>query len=101
MKRESYEPKGRPYNHMKTMDNIPKDVILGVPILMLTGNFELVLENIKGIIEYSKEIIKFKIKNGELIISGNHLEIVHYKNTDIKIIGHINHIEYNHERNNI
>ena len=33
--------------------NMPKDVVLGVPILTMTGQNEVSVENYRGIIEYT------------------------------------------------
>ena len=86
MKKESYEKRG-------TL-NIPKDVVYGVPIVMLTGSSELTIENYHGIIAYTETYILIRIKNGEIKVTGEHLEVAYYKNKDMKIIGKIKRIEY-------
>lgn len=94
MKKESYERKGTPLNHTLDMENIPKDVILGVPIVMVTGNFEVIIENYRGILEYTDRIIRIRRKGGEIVISGDKLEVSYYKNNDMKVIGQIKCIAY-------
>lgn len=86
MKAESYEWKG-------TL-NIPKDVVYGVPIVMLTGDFEMIIENYQGIIEYTADIIKIRVKHGVIKVEGKELEVSYYKNKDMKIVGEIKRIEY-------
>lgn len=94
MKKESCEKKGTPKNHTLDIDNIPKDVVLGVPIVMLTGNLEITIENYRGIIEYTDCIIRIKIKSGEIRITGKNLEVSYYRNNEMKIVGKIKCVEY-------
>ena len=75
MKKESNGKTGTPGNHTLDMTNVPKDVILGVPIVVITGNIEISIENYRGIIEYTDQVIRIKIKGGELKITGKHLTI--------------------------
>ena len=68
---------------------LPKDMLLGASILTVTGNFDLWVENYKGIIEYTQESIILQIS-----ISGCGLVIDYYTNEDMKIIGNIRCISY-------
>lgn len=94
MKKESLKKTGTPENHMYDMVNLPKDVVLGVPVVVITGNTEITIENFRGIIEYTEQIIRIKIKCGEIKISGKNLNISYYKNDDVRIVGNIKTIEY-------
>lgn len=94
MKRESSEKIGTPGNHTLDIENIPKDVVLGVPIVTLTGNSEIVIENYRGIIEYTEMLIRIKRKGGEIKIIGKRLQVSYYKNDDMKIVGEIKSLEY-------
>lgn len=73
---------------------LPKDMLLGASILTVTGNFELWVENYKGIIEYTQESIILQGKTGQISISGCGLVIDYYTNEDMKIIGNIRCISY-------
>ena len=55
--------------------NLPKDVVLGVPILTLTG-------------------IRINVRSGQIRITGKSLEINYYTTTDMKITGKVEKIEY-------
>ena len=52
--------------------NLPKDVVLGVPILTLTGHYEVNIENYRGILEYTEQLIRINVRSGQ-IPQGNHL----------------------------
>ena len=73
---------------------LPKDMLMGASILTVTGNFELWVENYKGIIEYTQESIILQGKTGQISISGCGLVIDYYTNEDMKIIGNIRCISY-------
>ena len=71
--------------------NLPKDVVLGVPILTLTGHY---VENYRGILEYTEQLIRINVRSGQIRITGKSLEINYYTTTDMKITGKVEKIEY-------
>ena len=73
---------------------MPKDVVLGVPIVTLTGQVEVSVENYRGIIEYTDVLIRIKSKSGQIKISGKNLEIEYYTNDEMKITGRVEKVEY-------
>ncbi|MEF9941388.1 MAG: YabP/YqfC family sporulation protein [Lachnospiraceae bacterium] len=74
--------------------NMPKDVICGVPIVTITGQEEICVENYRGIIEYTELLIRIKTKIGQIKINGKEMKIEYYTNDEMKIIGRILSIEY-------
>ena len=74
--------------------NLPKDVVLGVPILTMTGRMELCIENYKGIIEYTDVLIRVRSKSGQIKVSGKRMQIEYYTNDEMKITGYIKSVEY-------
>lgn len=74
--------------------NLPKDVVLGVPILTLTGHYEVNIENYGGILEYTEQLIRINVRSGQIRITGKSLEINYYTTTDMKITGKVEKIEY-------
>ena len=72
---------------------MPKDVTLGIPIVTLAGREELSIENYRGIIEYTEELIRVQTKPGQMKINGRHLQIQYYTNDEMKIIGKITSLE--------
>ena len=73
---------------------LPKDSLLGASIVTLTGNSEAFVENYKGIIEYTGQIILLQGKTCKIEICGRRLCIVYYTNEDMKISGCIESVRY-------
>ena len=74
---------------------MPKDVILGVPTISVTGQNEACIENYRGILEYTDKLIRIQTKLGKIHVTGRGLHIEHYNNDEMKITGHITIIEFN------
>ena len=74
--------------------NIPKDVILGVPLVRMVGHEELYIENYRGILEYTDTFIRVQTKIGQIHLSGKKLEIIYYTNDEMKVVGHIESLKY-------
>lgn len=81
-------------NRMADAANMPKDVVLGVPILTMTGQMEVSVENYRGILEYTDLLIRVQTKIGQIKIIGKSLQIDYYTNDEMKVTGHIDSIEY-------
>ncbi len=81
-------------SHGRCKANLPKDVVLGVPILTLTGHYEVNIENYRGILEYTEQLIRINVRSGQIRITGKSLEINYYTTTDMKITGKVEKIEY-------
>ncbi len=73
---------------------MPKDVILGVPIINITGQSEAYIENYRGILEYTDKLIRIQTKLGRIHVCGRGLQIEYYNNDEMKIMGHITTIEF-------
>lgn len=73
---------------------MPKDVILGVPIISVIGQNEACIENYRGILEYTDKLIRIQTKLGKIHVTGRGLTIEHYNNDEMKITGHITIIEF-------
>lgn len=73
---------------------MPKDVLLGVPILSIAGQSEACIENYRGILEYTDKLIRIQTKLGKIHVIGRNLQIEFYTNDEMKIVGHIAVIEF-------
>lgn len=73
---------------------LPADVLTCAPILTVTGTNQLCLENYKGIIEYTGEIIRIQTKNCRIHIVGKNLNIDYFTDDEMRISGRINRVEY-------
>ncbi len=74
--------------------NLPKDIMLGASIVTITGKHDVCIENYKGIIEYTREMIVIQGKNCQICIEGKKLSIDYYTNEDMKISGCVECIHY-------
>ena len=83
MRQRSEQEDGTRRYRMADAANLPKDVVLGVPILTLTGHYEVNIENYRG-----------NVRSGQIRITGKSLEINYYTTTDMKITGKVEKIEY-------
>ncbi|MEG2438079.1 MAG: YabP/YqfC family sporulation protein [Lachnospiraceae bacterium] len=76
------------------MSSMPRDVVLGAPIVTIVGQEEIRIENYRGIIEYTNTFIRIQTKVGQIKILGSSLQIQYYTNDEMKIIGHFSTLEY-------
>lgn len=74
--------------------NMPKDVILGVPVVTVTGTGEVCIENYTGILEYTDILVRIRAKGVQIRISGKRLQIEYYMNDEMKITGTVHSLEY-------
>ncbi len=80
-------------NMVETLE-FPKDLMYGAVLLTATGREELLVENYRGIIEYTTESIRLQAKDCRIAISGKSLNIQYYTNEEMKITGIIKSIVY-------
>lgn len=73
---------------------LPKEVILNIPILKLIGKSDIYIENHKGIIEYSKEILRINSEIGIIKILGKDLYIKEINKEELFITGDVNIVEF-------
>lgn len=74
--------------------NVPEDIVFGALVLLVTGNKEAEIQNYRGILEYTDEIIAIQGKKQVLIIRGSNLLIEYFTNESMKVMGQIDTIEY-------
>ena len=74
--------------------NMPKDVMLGASVLTILGNFEVCIENYRGILEYTDTLIRVQKKGKQIRLSGKQLQIEYYTNDEMKITGKISSLEF-------
>ena len=65
-----------------------------MPIVTVTGFHEAYIENYKGILEYSEEMILLQTKTCQIEIQGEKLHIMYYTNEEMKVEGMISSIQY-------
>lgn len=73
---------------------LPKEIVLSVPKITILAGKEALVENYKGIIELSPEIIRLYTGAGVLCFTGVGLDIASITDEDISILGSITKIEF-------
>lgn len=81
-------------NRISELSELPKDVVLGIPMLTMIGQMELIIENYRGIIEYTDILVRIHTKDGQIKVVGNGLKVDYYTNDEMKITGCIVSVEY-------
>ncbi len=81
-------------NKLADASGLPKDVVLKAPIVTITGQIEVQIENYRGILEYTNQIIRIQTKSGRIKINGENLNVPYYTNDEMKVTGHIISVEY-------
>ncbi len=72
---------------------LPKDIVLDLPKIIMIGNLELHVSNHKGIIEYTNEILRINSNIGIIRIEGVNLELKTILSEEIIVTGNIEKIE--------
>ena len=81
-------------NKIAEASGLPKDVVMGQPVVTVLGRMELNIENYRGIIEYTDTLIRVQTKAGQIRITGKNLSVDYYTNDDMKLTRRIEAIEY-------
>lgn len=73
---------------------VPKDVIMDIPRLTISGDKEIYIENHKGVFEYTDTVIRVSTSMGIVKICGKNLNIDNISLENILISGVFSKIEY-------
>lgn len=77
---------------------MPKDVVFGVPVITILGRNEICIENYRGIIEYTEQLVRVQTKSGQIRLTGKRLKIEYYTNDEMKITGYLESLEFTEGR---
>ena len=79
--------------------SMPKDVVMKAAVLTALGNFEVCIENYRGITEYTECLVRVQTKGGQIRLTGKRLQVEYYTNDEMKITGKIESIGFADGRN--
>lgn len=68
---------------------IPSDVMLDLPKIVLVGHLQVFIENHRGIVEYTSEKVRIMVGDGEVGIVGQNLMLRNIKTDEICVEGQI------------
>lgn len=83
---------GRVEERLADLFEIPKNVLLDMPRIVLVGNVQLTVENHQGIVEYTQQRVRVATSRGEVAVEGRGLSIARITKTEIAIDGRIHRI---------
>ena len=73
---------------------LPKELVNGDSIITLQGQTEVFIENYRGILECSDEVVWVSTKHFRVSIRGKNLSVAYYTNDEMKVVGTIEHISF-------
>jgi len=76
------------------MLELPKEIVLNMPKLMMLGNGDLIIENYKGIIEYGQDVVRVNTTSGIIKVKGMEIYIKEITEESIMIYGNIMSLEF-------
>jgi sporulation protein YqfC len=76
------------------MFELPKDIVLNLPRISIIGKNQMIVENHKGIIEYTTGRIRVNSTAGVVRIQGDNLNLKNIAAEDIMITGGIKEITF-------
>lgn len=89
MKRSSFD-------RMTESCGVPKETVMDLSKLSFAENRELYVENYKGLLEYTDELLKIKTKSMIIKITGADFKISYMGKYDLLVEGVFSHISFEH-----
>jgi sporulation protein YqfC len=72
---------------------LPKELVMGLPRITVLGDIQMIVENHRGIIEYTAERVRIGTGSGELRVTGSGLTLRTIFPEEISVDGKIRSIE--------
>ena len=79
-------------NYISDTLKLPKDLAKGEALIGLTGREEIFIENYKGILECTSEVVMIATGRCRVRIIGKNLKVSYYTNDEMKIEGFLQQI---------
>ena len=74
--------------------DLPKEITLNIPKISIIGDMQMLVENHKGIIEYTPQRVRVNSTSGVVRIQGEKLDLKNISPEDIMITGKIKSVEF-------
>lgn len=78
---------------------LPKDVIMNLPRIIVVGKEEITIENHKGILSFNSNMVKINSGIGTVIVEGKNFEILFMGGSTLTIGGKFESIVYGEKYN--
>jgi len=79
---------------MSDMLEIPSDIIMDLPKIVLVGDLQLFIENHRGIVEYTAESVRVNVGDYEVAVSGEGLLLRNILPDEICLEGRIKSVRF-------
>ncbi len=76
------------------MFDLPREIMLNLPRITMIGNNQMIVENHKGVIEYTPERIRVNSSIGVIRVQGKDMKLKNIATDDIMITGGMKAIEF-------
>ncbi|MBU4533797.1 MAG: sporulation protein YqfC [Eubacteriales bacterium] len=73
---------------------IPGEVALDLPKIVLLGNVQVFIENHRGIVEYTNEVVRVVVPSGEVSVHGQGLILRNIQKDEICVEGEIESLSF-------
>ncbi|TVY09653.1 sporulation protein YqfC [Paenibacillus cremeus] len=74
--------------------DLPQDVVMDLPRITMIGNMQLYIENHRGVLHFSNELLRLALGKGKLEVHGQQLVIRAILSEEVFIEGVIHDIKY-------
>ena len=71
------------------MLQVTSDIARGAVLLSVNGRQEVYIENYRGIMDYTDQLIRVQAKHSRVVVLGHRLKIAYYTADEMKIVGWI------------
>jgi sporulation protein YqfC len=74
--------------------SLPKEIILNLPMISILGSEEITIENYKGVVEYTDEVVRISTSRGIIRIEGRKLVLRQITAETISVAGGLKKVEF-------
>ncbi|MFD2672379.1 sporulation protein YqfC [Marinicrinis sediminis] len=74
--------------------DLPQDLVFDLPRVTMIGNMQIYIENHRGVIHFSPQLLELRLSTGSMEIRGTELVIRGILSEEVFIEGHIHDIRY-------
>lgn len=81
-------------NWMTKQMQLPADVMMDLPRITMIGQLHIYIENHRGVLRFSNQELRLLLKNGQLLIKGDHFVIKTILPEELLLEGRIDQVLY-------
>ncbi|MBP3951299.1 sporulation protein YqfC [Bacillus suaedae] len=86
-------------NWMTKQMQLPADVMMDLPRITMIGQLHIYIENHRGVLRFSNQELRLLLKQGQLLIKGDHFVIKTILPEELLLEGRIDQVIYLDEKN--